>query len=129
VALVDAAVAPVDAAPGPGADGGGPHEGSGEGPRDGGAAPATPARDPEADKRKLRELLAAAKEARAADRSIPQIAYAQRALEVAPRNREALFLLGEALLRSGDLDRGCRVMKKVETMAEAAELLAKRGCK
>lgn len=80
------------------------------------------------DKRKLREHLDAARAARAAGKHLAQLSQADLALEVSPRDANALFLRADALLGSGDNVNGCREMKRLRTAAAAARAEA-AGCK
>jgi serine/threonine-protein kinase len=84
-------------------------------------------RDRELDKRKLREHLDASRAARAAGKLIVQLSRADLALEVSPRDREALFLRADALLSAGDKVRGCKEMKRLRG-ATAVERAALAGC-
>lgn len=80
------------------------------------------------DKRKLREHLDAARAARAAGKHLAQLSQADLALEVSPRDANALFLRADALLGSGDNVNGCREMKRLRSAAAAARAEA-AGCK
>lgn len=81
----------------------------------------------EIDKRKLREHLAASRAARADGKLIVQLAQADLALEVSPRDPDALFLRADALLAAGDHVRGCKEMKRLRSAA-AAERASQAGC-
>jgi eukaryotic-like serine/threonine-protein kinase len=81
-----------------------------------------------ADRRKAREHLAAARTAQRAGQSLRQLAQADLALKLLPRDPEALFLLGDALLTSGDLNRGCKTLARLGNSAKARERAAKSNC-
>lgn len=103
-----------------------PATGSGASPA---TAPAHPKPGPKPiDKRKLREHLDAARAARAAGKHLAQLTQADLALEVSPRDANALFLRADALLGSGDNVNGCKEMKRLRSAAATARAEA-AGCK
>jgi eukaryotic-like serine/threonine-protein kinase len=80
------------------------------------AAPPPLARrtDSEADRH-----VAAATAARAAGNRLKQLAEADLALRKDPRNAEARFLLGDALVATGSIENGCQYLRAVKRMAKA----------
>jgi len=89
--------------------------------------------DPGAEKRKrLRARIAAhlgaAESARKAGNSLKQIAEADSALRLDAKNRRAAYLLGDALVKSGDKARGCSYLRKARSLREARERLADANC-
>jgi hypothetical protein len=65
---------------------------------------------PEPDPR-IKEHLAEAERARRAGKFLKQLTEADAVLRIAPHHRRALFLAGDALVRSGDKVRGCARLK------------------
>jgi serine/threonine-protein kinase len=83
-----------------------------------GRAPATP---PD-------EHLAAAEEAFKAGNTLRQVAEADLALRAHPGSARARFLLGDALLKSGDLDRGCGYLAALKRLPAARDRARAAGC-
>ena len=54
--------------------------------------------------------LAAAESARQGGKRLKQLALASQALELDPRNQRARYLLGDALITTGDQANGCRYL-------------------
>jgi serine/threonine-protein kinase len=106
------------------------------GPTDAGPADARPRapadRDgpPAAARRRARVArhLSRASEARRSGNTLKEIAELDAALKLAPRNREAAYRLGSALLRSGDKTRGCRYLQRARGLAKAAARAREAGC-
>jgi hypothetical protein len=124
-----AAMAPLpaaDAAPGVDASGAA---------SDAAAPPVAPeAPDPEAEKRRrLRARVAthlrAADKARRAGQTLKQIAEADSALRLDPKSRRAAYLLGDALVQSGDKLRGCKYLRRARSLSQARARAQKAGCK
>ncbi|MEZ4359144.1 MAG: protein kinase [Kofleriaceae bacterium] len=100
-------------------------------PRD--AAPTEPTTPPasagqDSRARRLKQHLDAAREARASGNPLRQLTQADLALQVSPRDTQALFLAGDALLTSGDLTRGCRYLAKIRKSAAALERARAARC-
>ncbi|ACY16182.1 serine/threonine-protein kinase [Haliangium ochraceum] len=74
------------------------------------------------------EQLAAARAARAAGNHLEQLAAADSALRLAPGNRQAAFLLGDALLASGDTARGCRYLRRAGRLPAARAARRRADC-
>lgn len=72
--------------------------------------------------------LAAAERARRAGNRLRQLAEADAALERDPRHVRARFLMGEALLETGDAANGCRYLRSAKRVAEARALLGSGRC-
>jgi len=83
----------------------------------------TKAADPE-----LARHLAEAERARRAGNRLRQLAEADAALERDARHVRARFLMGEALLETGDVANGCRYLRSAKRIAEARALLASGRC-
>ena len=58
------------------------------------------------------QLVVAAEQARKEKNFLKQLSEATKVLQGAPNHRRALFLAGEALLKSGDKVRGCAYLKR-----------------
>jgi len=69
-----------------------------------------------------------AEDARRASKTLTQLAEANLALTAEPRNVRAQFLVGDALLRSGDTDRGCAYLKPIKRLAAAKARAHDAGC-
>ena len=107
---VDAGAAPEDAAARP--------------PVDASRAPAPRA----PDLAELERHLAAAEAARRAGNSLKQLAEADLALDRDPRNARARYLMGDALVTTGDVANGCRYLRSARRIPAAAARLAAAGC-
>jgi serine/threonine-protein kinase len=146
--LIDSAgaVAASDAGP-PGADPSRPPQpGGGEGPnlKDAGVGTAgsmQPSPDPAVDagvaaawsKRPspdpvVAAHVAAAEAAKRGGNRLRQLAEADAALQVEPRNERALLLFADALIASGDLDRGCKYLRGLRRNPTAALRARQAGC-
>ncbi|MBX3162377.1 MAG: serine/threonine protein kinase [Deltaproteobacteria bacterium] len=87
---------------------------------------AAPARDPRRDK--LAEHLAAAEGVfQSGGSPLTQLIQADHALRLDPGNVRATFLLGDAQLRSNDVDRGCATLRAIRRYGPAAQRIA-RSC-
>jgi serine/threonine-protein kinase len=87
--------------------------------------PGAPLPDDAADRdRHLR----AARQARASGNTLRQLAEAHEALRRDPRNREAAFLLGDALIASGDTEKGCHYLARARRLPAARARAAAAGC-
>lgn len=75
----------------------------------------------------LRAHLAAAEAARRRGNRLQQLAEADAALRLAPHNRRAAFLVGDALIASGDRRRGCRYLQRA-LPDNQARTLARARC-
>jgi len=88
------------------------------------AAPSTAApRHDEAD-----EHLRGAEAALRASNALRQLAEADLALRADPTSVRAKYLLGDALIKSGDLDRGCEYLRTLQRNAAARERARAAGC-
>jgi serine/threonine-protein kinase len=72
--------------------------------------------------------LAAAEQARTAGNHLRQLAEADAALQADPRNVRARFLFADALIASGDLDRGCKYLRDLGKNPTARERSRQAGC-
>jgi serine/threonine-protein kinase len=72
--------------------------------------------------------IAAAEAARAAGNHIKQLTEADLAVRKDPRNAEARFLLGDALIAGGDIQNGCEYLRSVRRLPKAKAALAAAGC-
>ena len=85
--------------------------------------PAKPRANPAAE-----EHLRNAEQALHADNPLRQLAEADLALRADPRSVRAKFLLADALLKSGDLDRGCAYLHTIKNLASARDRARAAGC-
>jgi serine/threonine-protein kinase len=69
--------------------------------------------------RNAQEHLRLAEAAQQAGNRLRQMAEADLALQADPRNLRARFLLGDALLASGDADNGCRQLRQAQALPVA----------
>jgi serine/threonine-protein kinase len=74
------------------------------------------------------EHLRNAEEALRTNNQLRQIAEAQLALEADPKNVRAKFLIGDALIKSGDTDRGCSYLRKLKRYPPARDRARKANC-
>jgi predicted Zn-dependent protease len=72
--------------------------------------------------------LAAADSARRAGNRLRQLAEADAALRLDPRSARARYLLGDALVATGDTATGCRYLRAARRLPEARSALAAGGC-
>ncbi len=72
--------------------------------------------------------VAAAEAAKRAGNRLRQLAEADAALQADPRNVRARLLFADALIGSGDLDRGCRHLRDLGKNALALERARHAGC-
>ncbi len=72
--------------------------------------------------------LAAAVAAGAAGNRLRQLAEADLALRADPRSTRAKYLLGDALVQTGDLDRGCRYLRALKRDRRAAARAKAANC-
>jgi serine/threonine-protein kinase len=87
-------------------------------------SPAPPApRNPDAE-----EHLRGAEDALRANNSLRQLAEADLALRADPNSVRAKYLLGDALIKSGDLDRGCTYLGALRRNAAARARARSAGC-
>jgi len=95
------------------------------------AAVAAPARITQHEPRTSSEvaaLIAAAEDAKRTGNHLRQIAKADAALRADPRNTRARFLLGDGLIASGDLDRGCKYLRDLKKNTTALTRARQAGC-
>ncbi|WP_428264048.1 protein kinase domain-containing protein [Haliangium sp.] len=95
----------------------------GAGKRDDAAAERRRAR-----RRQIDAHLAAAEAARRAGQPLKQMAEADSALRLAPGNKRAAFLLGDALLASGDTANACTYLARALRLREARAAHRRAGC-
>lgn len=95
-------------------------EGSGGGVR---SAPRAAGRNAAAE-----EHLRNAEEAFRAGNHLRQIAEADIALRADPRSARARYLVGDGLLKTGDLDRGCKYLRELKRNPMARERARAGGC-
>jgi thioredoxin-like negative regulator of GroEL len=72
--------------------------------------------------------LAAAEEAKRSNNRIGQLVEAKAAFEADPRSVRARFLLADALLEGGDLDRGCKHLRALGKNPAAQARARAAGC-
>jgi eukaryotic-like serine/threonine-protein kinase len=72
--------------------------------------------------------LAAAEAAKASGNRLRQLAESDAALQADPRNVRARLLFADALIASGDLDRGCRYLRGLGRNPTAAARARQAGC-
>ncbi|HMG20779.1 MAG TPA: hypothetical protein VK607_05660, partial [Kofleriaceae bacterium] len=80
-------------------------------------------RNPEAEAH-LRDAEAAFQ----ANQPLRQLAAADLALRADPRSVRARYLLGDALIKSGDLDNGCKYLATLKRVSPARERARAAGC-
>jgi serine/threonine protein kinase len=85
--------------------------------------PRTPARNAAAE-----EHLRNAEEAFRAGNHLRQIAEADIALRADPRSARARYLVGDGLLKTGDLDRGCKYLRELKRNPMARDRARAGGC-
>jgi len=76
----------------------------------------------------LARHLAAAESARRSKNRLRQLAEADAALERAPKHTRARFLMGEALLETGDAANGCKYLRSAKSMGDARAILSSGRC-
>jgi hypothetical protein len=74
------------------------------------------------------EHLRNAEEAYRAGNHLRQIAEADLALHADPRSVRAKYLVGDGLLKSGDLDRGCKYLRELKRNTMARDRARTGGC-
>src|SRR6185295_18226603 len=82
-----------------------------------------PSHNPEAD-----EHLRNAEDAFRAGNRLRQLAEADLALRADPRSTRAKYLLADALLKGGDLDRGCAHLRAIKRNSQARARARAAGC-
>jgi hypothetical protein len=80
------------------------------------------------DRRAAEEHLQNAEAALRAHNPLRQLAEADLALRADPRSSRARYLLGDALIKSGDLDRGCEYLRALTQLSEARDRARAAGC-
>jgi hypothetical protein len=63
-----------------------------------------------------------------ANNLLRQVAEADLALRADPRSVRARYLLGDALIKSGDLDRGCAYLRQLKRNPQARQRARAAGC-
>ncbi len=81
-----------------------------------------------AKRREAARHLAAAESARSQGNHLKQIAEADSALRLEPGNRQAAYLLGDALLAGGDEQNGCKYLRRARNLEAARRALQRAGC-
>ncbi len=76
----------------------------------------------------INEHVRNAEDARRAGSRLRQVAEADLALQAEPKNSRAKFLLGDALIATGDLDRGCKYLRALGRYAAAKARADAAGC-
>jgi serine/threonine-protein kinase len=79
--------------------------------------------DPEYEKH-----LKAAEAGRRSGNRLKQLAEAQAALKIDPKATRARFLMGEALLETGDVGNGCKYLRQAKRLREAKAILTSGRC-
>lgn len=99
-------------------------------PAAGNATPATaPARASTGRRSRARDRhLADAEAARRQGNRLKQMAEADSALRIDPDSRQGAFLLGDALLHTGDEATACKYLHRARRLARARELWRRAGC-
>jgi len=72
--------------------------------------------------------LAAARTAATANDRLAELAHAQAALKLDPGNVAATYLMGDALVATGDTDHGCQILGNIKRFPAAAERMRVAGC-
>jgi hypothetical protein len=72
--------------------------------------------------------LAAARAAAAANDRLAELAHAQAALKLDPGNVAATYLMGDALVATGDTDHGCQILGNIKRFPAAAQRMRVAGC-
>jgi serine/threonine protein kinase len=88
----------------------------------------THAAERSARRREAARHLAAAESARSQGNRLKQIAEADSALRLDPGNRQAAYLLGDALLAGGDEQNGCKYLRRARTLEAARRALRRAAC-
>jgi hypothetical protein len=97
------------------------------------AAPDAAVARPKADKRRgpdpeLAKMINDAEAAQRAGNRLRQMALADSALRIDPRNVRARLLLADALIATGDHDRGCKYLHDLGRHAAAVARAKQAGC-
>ncbi|HET9622666.1 MAG TPA: hypothetical protein VFP84_14940, partial [Kofleriaceae bacterium] len=74
------------------------------------------------------EHLRNAEQALRDDNALRELAEADLALKADPRSVRAKFLLADALIRSGDLERGCGQLHLIKNLPAARKRAQAAGC-
>jgi cytochrome c-type biogenesis protein CcmH/NrfG len=74
------------------------------------------------------EHLRNAEDASRGNNQLRQLAEADLALRADPRSVRARFLLGDALIKAGDLDRGCAYLRALKRVRVAHDRALAAGC-
>ena len=96
-------------------------------------APPAPAGDGVSEARRARKRdvarhLAAAEDARRQGNRLKQMAEADSALQLERGNRQAAFLLGDALLAGGDEENACKYLRRARGLSQARTALRRANC-
>lgn len=83
---------------------------------------------PDAPRSEAATHLAAAEAARRAGKALTQLAEADAALALEPGNTRARYLVGDALLASGDTPRACAEFARIPRYAAARKAMESVGC-
>lgn len=83
---------------------------------------------PAASRAIAEEHLRGAEEAFRANNQLRQLAEADLALRADPRSVRAKYLLADALIKGGDLDRGCGHLRAIKRNAQARDRARAAGC-
>jgi serine/threonine-protein kinase len=81
-----------------------------------------------ARKRDVARHLAAAEDARRQGNRLKQMAEADSALQLERGNRQAAFLLGDALLAGGDEENACKYLRRARALTQARAALRRANC-
>jgi serine/threonine protein kinase len=81
-----------------------------------------------ARKRDVARHLEAAEQARRQGNRLKQMAEADSALQLERSNRQAAYLLGDALLAGGDEENGCKYLRRARGLAAARAALRRARC-
>ncbi|RMH41626.1 MAG: hypothetical protein D6689_10545, partial [Deltaproteobacteria bacterium] len=92
------------------------------------ARPRATRRRPRPDRGAVDRLLADAEAARRSGHWLRVLALGERALSADPSSRRAAFLIGEALVESGDERKACAYLRKAGTRWGAPALRRRAGC-
>lgn len=91
-------------------------------------AVAEKAREAKRTKAKVAEHLRAANQARSAGNTLKQLAEADAARKLDRRSIQARYLVGDALVKSGDKANGCKHLHAARSISAARSASAKAGC-
>lgn len=102
--------------------------GSGDAGESGGSAGSAATRTPNRASAIALAHLRNAEQALRANNRLRQLAEADLALRADPRNQRAKYLLGDALIKTGAIDRGCKYLRELKRNSAAQTRAREAGC-